>query len=138
MKVKLLSDQIGYLMEGKKTSCDDINGGGIHKPPAASSSVKVKKINKCTNINFYKQYFLIIASFFLSFFFLYYYNFICLSFCLTMNLFIYVCVFVWIGFDFCRWMKRKDHCRRIDLLCFNSSKIEIKFVQFGTHNDIMG
>uniref|UniRef100_A0A9I9E8Q7 Uncharacterized protein n=1 Tax=Cucumis melo TaxID=3656 RepID=A0A9I9E8Q7_CUCME len=42
-EVKLLSDQIGYLMEGKKTSCDDINGGGIRKPPAASSSVKVNE-----------------------------------------------------------------------------------------------
>ncbi|XP_038885825.1 uncharacterized protein LOC120076121 [Benincasa hispida] len=39
-EAKLLSDQIGYLLEEQTTS-DGGNGGGIGKPPAGSSSPKV-------------------------------------------------------------------------------------------------
>lgn len=41
-KAKLLSDQIGYLLEDQMTSYDE-NGGGTGKPPAGSSSTKVEK-----------------------------------------------------------------------------------------------
>ncbi|KGN62714.1 hypothetical protein Csa_022480 [Cucumis sativus] len=42
-EVKLLSNQIGYLIEEQTTPYHNINGGGIPKPPAGSSSVKVRE-----------------------------------------------------------------------------------------------
>ncbi|CAK9313048.1 unnamed protein product [Citrullus colocynthis] len=41
-EAKLLSDQIGYLLEDQMTSYDE-NGGGTGKPPDGSSSTKVEK-----------------------------------------------------------------------------------------------